>query len=98
MQRIGRRQSCSEEVSREVARVVDIIGFKESYLATVPETFLWAFVHILSNLAVDCNDVKVHSMILRIYRRLFHDYGIDCIYINIQAGQSLRCQNNNQKS
>lgn len=67
--------SCDDakEVCKEVARFLDVIGLNDSDLAKAPEDFRWGSVHILSDLATECDYVKVQSMVLRIYRRIFSD-------------------------
>lgn len=75
-----RYHSCDDakEVGKEVARIVDVIGLEESDLRTAPESFLWTLVHILCYLGDNCNYIKIHSTILRIFCRIFHDSNIDC--------------------
>ena len=67
----------TKEVCKELARIVDVIGFRESELLMFPEVFLWELVHILSDLAARCDHLKIHSIVLRIYRQMFYDCNID---------------------
>ena len=67
----------TKEVCKEVARIVDVIGLRESELVMLSKDFLWALVHILSDLAARCDHVKIHTMVLRIYRYMFYDCNID---------------------
>ena len=68
----------TKEVCKELAKIVDVIGFREGELRMLPEDFLCALVHIISDLiATGCDHLKIHSMVLRIYRQMFYDCNID---------------------
>ena len=59
----------AKDVCTEVARIVDIIGLKDNDLRTLPEKSVWAFDHILNDLA-DSEYLKIQSMVSRIYCRM----------------------------
>ena len=62
-------------VCKEVAKIVDVVGFRDSELLLFPKEFLRALVPILSKFATRCDYLKIRSMVLRIYRRMFY---VDC--------------------
>ncbi|GLJ11645.1 hypothetical protein SUGI_0173540 [Cryptomeria japonica] len=62
----------AKDVYREVARIVNIIGLTERDLIKIPEKFVNALMHVLSQLRKS-KYVKIQSLVLRIYRWIFHD-------------------------
>lgn len=63
----------AKEVCKEVARIVDVIGFKEIDLLTVPQESGWSFVHIIYLLIDQSEHLKLQGLVLRIYRLIFVD-------------------------
>lgn len=64
-----------KEVCIDLAKIVDVIGFEDKDLISLPENCVRAFVRVLSNLA-ESEYLKIQSMVLRIYRQMFYDYTV----------------------
>ena len=62
---------------KEVARIVDVIGFKEIDLLTLPQESGWSFVHIIYLLIDQSEHLKLQGLVLRIYRLIFVDWNTD---------------------
>ena len=69
----------AKEVCRELARIVDIVGLRQSDLVKLPENSVQAFLHILCRLGKS-EYSKIESMVLNIYRRMLH-YDVDYTFL-----------------